>query len=349
MTTGKVFKETFNEFSQRRMPAWKDFNLYAPPMMRPGEFMGYVGGRAAADYVSDATRQHVWRLNALQAQTTDLGRTIGAKVGLSKRDSMLAGAALTNVVELASGNVDPRNLDEAGRPKGYRSLFPVEYDAVDKSTGEIVVEKNFLKSQNPLAEITARYFLGRTGSVLPWEQFKLERPDVTQEEYARYMSKHRDRTLFGWENANRAKTGLAGAAVGGAVAALTKKGMPLIAGAGGGVMAPGAANIVSELGILQGTRESFDDPVGEVRVFGYRLPIARVAGAVAIATGLGVGGKKLIDSGLLKKAPTDPLAKAYDAAQPSGNLWAYDELAEGGGPSPTTFEDGRPYPPRRKP
>jgi hypothetical protein len=84
-------------------------------------------------------------------------------------------------------------------------------------------------------------------------------------------------------------------------------------------MAPGAANIASELGIVQGTRESFDDPVGELRVFGYRLPIARVAGAVALAAGAGVAGKKLMDSGLLTRK--GPIEHAYDTAQPTGKLW----------------------------
>jgi hypothetical protein len=314
-----TFKNTFDRFSELRKPAWQDFGLYAPPVFRPGEFMGYVGGRTAADYVSDATRDYIWRLNALQAQTTDLGRYIGRQVGLNKRDSMLAGVALTNVVELSSGNIDPRNLDEAGRPKGYRTIFPVEYDAVDPKTGEIVIEKNFLKSQNPIAEIGARYFLGRTGSVLPWDQFKLERPDVTHEEYARYMAKHRDKTLFGLEDASRVKTGGAGLLAGAALSALTKKGTPLIGGTAAGVMTPGAANIASELGIVQGTRESFDDPVGELRVFGYRLPIARVAGAVALAAGAGVAGKKLMDSGLLTRK--GPIEHAYDTAQPTGKLW----------------------------
>lgn len=335
MGAGKVFKKVYDEFSQRRLPAWKDFGHYAPPIMRPGEYMGYVGGRAAADFMSDATRNKVWRLNAFQAQTRDLGEYIGKQVGLNKRDSMLAGVALTNVVELSSGNIDIRNLDEAGRPKGYRSIFPEEYEAIDPKTGELVVEKNFLKSQNPVAEMGARYFLGRTGSVLPWDQFKLERPDITPEEYARYMAKHRDRTLFGVENANRTKTGLAGAAIGGAVAALTKKGSPLLIGAAGGVMAPGTANIVSELGIVQGTRESLDDPVGELRVFGYRVPIARVAGAVALAAGLGVGGKKLMDSGLLKRQ--GPLEKAYDATAPAGKLW--DNAADDIPVDPSTVGD----------
>lgn len=319
MAARKVFKETFDRFSQMRTPIWKDFGDYAPPVMRPGEFMGYVGGRAAADYVSDATRSKWWRWNALQAQTTDLGRYLGKKAGLNKRDAMLAGVAMTNVVELSSGNIDLRNLGEAGRPQGYRSIFPQESESIDPTTGETKTVKDFTKSQNPVAEMGARYFLGRTGRLLPWDQFTQERPDVTPEQYNRVIRKQRDRTLFGLEKASRARTGLAGAAIGAAASAVTRKPAPFIAGTAAGIMAPGSANIVSELGIVQGTRESFDDPVGELRVFGYRMPVARVAGAVALAAGVGIGGKKLVDSGLLNRKGS--LKRAYKAAPPAGKLW----------------------------
>lgn len=332
-----TFKKTFDRFSQTRKPLWQDFAIDAPPVFRPGEFLGYVGGRTAADYMNDATRNYVWRWNALQAQTTDLGRYIGQQAGLNKRDSRLAGLALTNVVELASGNIDLTNLGEAGRPQGYRTIFPEESKGIDPRTGETVIEKNFLKSQNPIAEMGARYFLGRTGRLLPWDQFTQERPDVTPEQYNRVIRKQRERTLFGLENASRVKTGGAGLLAGAAISALTKKGMPVIAGTAAGVMAPGAANIASELGVVQGTRESFDDPVGELRVFGYRLPIARVAGAVALAAGVGVGGKKLIDSGLLKKSST--LKKAYKAKKVGGKLWS--EADDAARPASKLWDDAQ--------
>jgi hypothetical protein len=349
MGIGKKFAKTFDEFSTLRKPAWEDFGHYAPPVLRPGEFMGYVGGRAAADYVSDATRNYIWRLNALQAQTTDTGRYLGRKMGLSKRDSMLAGVALTNVVEMSSGNIDFRNLKEAGRPKGYKSIFPQTTTTIDNPSGEVIIEKDWTKSQNPIAEIGARYFLGRTGGVLPYDQFKLERPDVTPEEFSRYMAKYRDRTFFGLENADRTKTTLAGAAIGGAVSALTKKPIHAVGGLVTGVSAPNLANISSELGVMTGTRESLDDPVGELRIFGYRLPIAKVAGAVALAAGVGVGGKKLMDSGLLD----DTFVKKWRKTKPEGNLTSQDP-ADLEKVAPPTEEElrkiaqrlGREYPPQ---
>jgi hypothetical protein len=321
-----ILRETFDKFSQMKKPVWSEFGMDAPPVKRPGEMAGYAVGRVAADYVSDATRERIWRLNALQAQTTDLGRTVGAKMGLSKRDAMLAGVGLTNVVELSSGNIDIRNLDEAGRPAGYRSIFPVETPGIDHVTGEQIVIKDFLKSQNPVAEVAARYLLGRTGSVLPWEQFKLERPEVTPEDYARVMKQYRDKTLFGVEKQDAKVTGAIGTLAGAGIAALTKKPQHLVGGAVGGFMAPSTANVVSELGVLQGTRESFDDPVGEVRVFGYRLPIAKVAGATALTLGLGVGAKKLYDADILnlnkiKEFGQDRFTKKWNRTEPQGNLW----------------------------
>jgi hypothetical protein len=295
------FNETYDRFSQTKRPAWEEFGYDAPPILRFPDFVGYTAGRLAADYTSDATRERVWRWNALQAQTTDLGRTIGRRVGLNKRDSILAGFALTNAVELASGNIDLTNLDEAGRPQGYRTIFPVETETIDPKTGEITVDKNFLKSRNIPAEFAARYFLGRTGSVLPWDQFKTERPDVTPEQYARVMRQYRDRTLFGLEDRNPKALALAGTLIGGAAAVATKKPMPLVQGAVGGYATPGTADVLSELGVVTGTRESFDDPVGEMRIFGYRVPIAKVGATIALTTGVGVAGKKLWDSGLLKK------------------------------------------------
>lgn len=324
MSFRSVLGQTFDRFSQAAKPAWEEFGDHAPAVLRPGEFAGYTLGRVGADFASDATRERVWRLNALQAQTTDLGRTVGRRMGLGKRDSMLAGLGLTNLVEVASGNVDFSNLDEAGRPKGYRTIFPVESIGIDPKTGEEVVVKDFLNSANPAAELAARYLLGRTGSVLPWEQFKLERPEVTPEDYARVMRQYRDKTLFGLERQDPKLTTVGGTILGGLAAAATKRPLHVVGGAVGGYMTPGTANVVSELGVLQGTRESFDDPVGEVRVFGYRLPVAKVAGTVALALGLGVGGKKLYDAGVIPRFGQNRLVRAYDAAVPAPGGFAGD-------------------------
>ena len=44
------------------------------------------------------------------------------------------------------------------------------------------------KSTNFIGEIAAKYILGRTGQLLPYNEFKKVRPDVSREEYNRYQA-----------------------------------------------------------------------------------------------------------------------------------------------------------------
>ena len=44
------------------------------------------------------------------------------------------------------------------------------------------------KTDNVLLEIASKYILGRQGDVLPWDEFKKVRPDVTKDEYMRYKA-----------------------------------------------------------------------------------------------------------------------------------------------------------------
>ena len=44
------------------------------------------------------------------------------------------------------------------------------------------------KTSNVIGEIGAKYILGKTGGLLPYEEFKKVRPDVSKEEYRRYQA-----------------------------------------------------------------------------------------------------------------------------------------------------------------
>ena len=44
------------------------------------------------------------------------------------------------------------------------------------------------KTSNVLGEVAAKYILGRTGNLLPWDEFKQVRPDVSKGEYMRYKA-----------------------------------------------------------------------------------------------------------------------------------------------------------------
>lgn len=294
-------KNSFPDQSEVQMVLPLEGVTPPPDFNNPWVRSGYAGGRLAGDWATDATRNKWWRLNAAQAVSNETGQAIGRKAGLSNRDALLAGMGLTTVMELASGNVDLRNMGEAGRPKGYQSLFPQTSEQVNPETGELETITDYRKSNNPVAELAARYFLGRTGRLLPDDQLLAERPDLTPEEVGRFRQAQRRNTLFGWENLPREATTVGGAALGAGLSFVTKKPVSTIAGSTvAGNLAPNAANVVSELGIVQGTRDSLDDPVGEVEALGYRLPLLRGIGGTAAVAGAGYGALKLHRAGATK-------------------------------------------------
>ena len=44
------------------------------------------------------------------------------------------------------------------------------------------------KTSNPLLEVAAKYILGRTGNLLPYDEFSEYRPDVSKGDYNRYKA-----------------------------------------------------------------------------------------------------------------------------------------------------------------
>lgn len=73
-----------------------------------------------------------------------------------------------------------------GGDEGRKAVFASEEDAS--------------KTDNVLAEIAAKYILGRQGDLLPWDEFKKVRPDVTKGEYMSYkgyrFNKNADYNIF---------------------------------------------------------------------------------------------------------------------------------------------------------
>jgi hypothetical protein len=253
-------------------------------------------GQVAGDYIGDGTRNLWWLINAPQAITGLVGRSIMKSEGTGALGAALGGTGLTLGMELATGNIDLTNLDEAGRPKGYSALFPKEIQQINPETGELEVVLDRTKSNNPAAEIAARYFLNRTGRILPEEQFLAERPDVTPEEYARFRAAKQDNTFFGLEDMP-VQTSAPLGAISGAVAS-NATGRNRIAGALlGGITAPLAKEVAidvpTSLGILHGTTETPDDPVGEIEFLGYRIPFKAIAATAALGAGMKVGARAL--------------------------------------------------------
>ena len=65
-------------------------------------------------------------------------------------------------------------LNPFGGAEGYKAVIPSDEDPS--------------KTDNAVAEVAAKYLLGRTGGLLPWDEFKKVRPDVSKDEYMRYKA-----------------------------------------------------------------------------------------------------------------------------------------------------------------
>ena len=65
-------------------------------------------------------------------------------------------------------------LNFFGGSGGYEAVIP---DADDPT-----------KTANPILEVAAKYILGRTGNLLPYDEFSQVRPDVSREDYNRYKA-----------------------------------------------------------------------------------------------------------------------------------------------------------------
>ena len=141
-----------------------------------------AAGAAVADVSQDGLRNIWWFLNAPQAVASiamlqgmhsaqmgdeNLKSVIGNKPLLTRRNMRLA-ATLPAIIGMSAavGNI--------GRPAGYKTVLPSREDP--------------RKTNAPVAEGISRYFLGRTGRLLPYDEFVKERPDVSRDEYQRYKA-----------------------------------------------------------------------------------------------------------------------------------------------------------------
>ena len=76
---------------------------------------------------------------------------------LKNRNIRLA-ATVPAIIAMSTG------IGNIGRPAGYKAVLPSESDP--------------RRTDSPIGELVSRYFLGRTGRLLPYDEFSKERPDV---------------------------------------------------------------------------------------------------------------------------------------------------------------------------
>ena len=174
---------------------------------------GQILGTLAADVTQDNTRNFYWLLNAAQAT----GNVIAEKtLGFANKD--LYGK--TSVGNIKTANKGGKYLDPAGSPRKGISIgnkgeiFKRNYEPGDKAalmipTGIAIntglglltpfggaegyeaalpSDEDPTKTSNVVGEIAGKYFMGKTGKLLPYSEFSKVRPDVSPEEYRAYQA-----------------------------------------------------------------------------------------------------------------------------------------------------------------
>ena len=143
--------------------------------------LGYGVGSLSADIVGHGLRKLFWNMNPEDAMGTFTGlmtanpNTI-ASLGIQP-SNLLSNAVRFGTAAglgITVGNWDPTNLAQGGRPAGYEAITP---------------DEDPRQSTQPVSDLLiSRGLLGRNARLLPWEQFRQERPDVTFDEYQTYQN-----------------------------------------------------------------------------------------------------------------------------------------------------------------
>ena len=154
----------------------QDISMKGRPAARAAQAAGVLG----RDMMTDGARNIWWFLNAPQAATQAVALEGIHKSGtpISKkyyaRKPMIGNVGLRLAATAPAVAAMSTAIGNIGRPAGYKAILPSEEDP--------------RKTDSLVGELLSRYFLGRTGRLLPYDEFAKERPDVDKGEYQRYKA-----------------------------------------------------------------------------------------------------------------------------------------------------------------
>lgn len=262
-----------------------------------------VAAGATLDALNNETRQKVSRFTNLPLQVARVTQDLAATTGLESRLAQtVAAAGAAALYSRLSGITGP--VSQGMRPAGHKAVIPVSKE--EDPTGKTPL--------NPALEIAVRHGMFQRSQLLPYQEFKKERPDVapsTFSQYRRYQTaKPEAGKLLSIDPEGQSFTALGGLIRGSAKGLndpeLRVKGMPItasaVAGLGAGFGAMKAASkfleppvdvrgvSLSEIGKIQPT-------LGEkiAQKLGRATDPALLSVGATAALAAGYGTKKLFE------------------------------------------------------
>ena len=195
-----------------------------------------LAGALGADIATDASRRLGWKWSNVPRMAGELGKQVAKVTGMDPLTGAVVATGTPAVLMSLSGTMG--SPLEGFRPKGYKAVAPKskEEDPTGRETMSVPVEA------------ALRYFGSQRSQILPYEEFKKERPDVLAPTYRAYRR---------YEYA-KAKPG------------------ELV------TVNPEDQSFATVGGLVRGTARGLNDP--EIRVKGF--PVT-ASGAIGTAAGLG--------------------------------------------------------------
>ena len=164
--------------------------------------LGTLGGAIGADLTQDSLRRFWWLLNAAQAT----GEVIAEEALVKARPDLYGTEPVLDNRNEPVTYKDKRGIEV---PKTKRKFKPGYVQSLSIPAGIAIntglglmtpfggaegykaalpSEDDPSKTSNVIGEVAAKYFLGRTGNLLPYGDFVKERPDVSPDEFGRYKA-----------------------------------------------------------------------------------------------------------------------------------------------------------------
>jgi hypothetical protein len=169
----------------------------------PGKRVGTAVGAIGADLTQDSLRRFYWLLNAAQATGDIISEELVARARPDLYDQLPS-----EKVRTPSGKLRTKRVPKYGGPGAIQAISIPAGIAINTGLGlmtpfggaegykaALPSEEDPSKTSNVLGEVGLKYIMGRTGNLLPYEDFVKVRPDVSPDEFGRYKAFKFDKSL----------------------------------------------------------------------------------------------------------------------------------------------------------
>ena len=134
----------------------------------------FIAGALGADIATDATRRVGWKWTNAPRMAGEMGRQLSKAAGMDPVTGAVLTAATPAILMSLSGQL---GSPLAGlRPKGYKAVAPASKEEDPSGRTPVSIP----------AEAALRYIGTQRSQILPYEEFKKERPEVMPSTYRAY-------------------------------------------------------------------------------------------------------------------------------------------------------------------